>query len=524
MDRWYALVRQAGVIAWRRRWVLVAAAWAVCLLGWVGVYFIPNSYESEARLYVDTDAVLTPLLKGLAIDTRTQNQLEMMQRTLLRRPNLDKLISITNLNVYATGQAERQALLRQLAQTVTITSEGPNLFTIHYRNANPQLAFQVVSGLVNIFMEEATGSSMSDMQNAQRFLNEEIAAFEKQLRAAEQRRAAFVSKYFEILPLVANGGAPLQEAKSEVQRLERAMQDAQTGQAALQEVIRSTPPTLKGKLPDALVANMAEGGAQKNALPNPQLAAAEEKLAELRVQDTDANPDVIQQTQIVNALKAAVQSTPAAAAPTKPVGRPDDSVTLANPAYEQEKMKQSVDGVLMTSLQQQLTQAQQKLAHMEQLARSAPEVQAQFENLDRGYNVLRKQYEELLSRRESSTITAAADTGADRVRLRVIDPPQTPIDPVAPNRLLLDSGVLVAGFGAAIGLAFLLSQTDQSVIDIAQLREFGIPVLGGLSIFHAVRRRRTYVQGMSIATALFILIVLYGGLMIHYLPHSKDVL
>jgi uncharacterized protein involved in exopolysaccharide biosynthesis len=289
-------------------------------------------------------------------------------------------------------------------------------------------------------------------------------------------------------------------------------------------VIRSTPPTLKGKLPDALVANMAEGGAQKNALPNPQLAAAEEKLAELRVQDTDANPDVIQQTQIVNALKAAVQSTPAAAAPTKPVGRPDDSVTLANPAYEQEKMKQSVDGVLMTSLQQQLTQAQQKLAHMEQLARSAPEVQAQFENLDRGYNVLRKQYEELLSRRESSTITAAADTGADRVRLRVIDPPQTPIDPVAPNRLLLDSGVLVAGFGAAIGLAFLLSQTDQSVIDIAQLREFGIPVLGGLSIFHAVRRRRTYVQGMSIATALFILIVLYGGLMIHYLPHSKDVL
>src|ERR1700691_1751454 len=252
MDRWYSLVRQAGVIAWRKRWFLVAAAWAVCLLGWVGVYLIPNSYESEARLYVDTDAVLTPLLKGLAIDTRTPSQLEMMQRTLLRRPNLDKLISITSLNLYATDPAERQALLRRLADTVTITSEAPNLFTIHYRNESPQLAFQIVSGLVNIFMEEATGSSMSDMQNAQRFLNEQITAFEKQLRAAEQRRAAFVSKYFEILPLVGNGGAPLQEAKGRVQQLEQQLKSAQTGQVVLQEVMRSTPQTLKGRLPEAL--------------------------------------------------------------------------------------------------------------------------------------------------------------------------------------------------------------------------------------------------------------------------------
>jgi polysaccharide chain length determinant protein (PEP-CTERM system associated) len=521
MDRWYALVRQAGVIAWRRRWFLVAAAWAVCLLGWVGVYMIPNSYESEARLYVDTDAVLTPLLKGLAIDTRTQSQLEMMQRTLLRRPNLDKLISITSLNLYATDPAERQALIRKLAATITITSEGPNLFTIHYRNDDPQLAFQVVSGLVNIFMEEATGSSMSDMQNAQRFLNEQIAEFEKQLRGAEQRRAAFVSKYFEILPLVGNGGAPLQEARVKVQQLEQELKNAQTGQAALQEVMRATPETLKGKLPDALAGDPA-AALKAQGSPNAELATAEQKLAELRAKDTDQNPDVILQQQVVDALKAAGQS--GSAQSTKHGDHDAAAMTMPNPAYQQEKMKQMVDGVMMSALQQQLDNARKNLARMEQLARSAPEVQAQFENLDRGYNVLRRQYEELLERRESSTITAAADTGADRVRLRVIDPPQVPIDPVAPNRLLLDSGVLLAGLGAAAGLAFVLSQSDQSVIDVGQLREMGIPVLGGISIFSMARRRRMYFQGLSVATALFILIVLYGGLMIHYMPHGKDIL
>ncbi len=54
--------------AWRRRWVGVIIAWLICGLGWVGVYLVPNQFESTARLYVDADAILTPLLKGLAAE------------------------------------------------------------------------------------------------------------------------------------------------------------------------------------------------------------------------------------------------------------------------------------------------------------------------------------------------------------------------------------------------------------------------------------------------------------------------
>jgi polysaccharide chain length determinant protein (PEP-CTERM system associated) len=524
MDRWYTLVRQLCAIAWRQRWLLVAASWAVCLLGWAGVHFIPNSYESEARLYVDTDAVLTPLLRGLAIDTRTQSQLEMMQRTLLRRPNLDKLISITNLNLYATDTAERQALVAQLGKTIAITSEGPNLFTIHYRDRNPQLAFQVVSALVTIFMEEATGSSMSDMQNAQRFLNEQIAAFETQLRAAEQRRAAFIRKYFEILPLAGNGQAPLQEARGAVQQIETQLKNAETSQAALQEVMRLTPTTVKGKLPEGLAGLAVQ---QKDPL-SLQLTAAEQKLLELRATDTDQNPDVTMQQQVIAALKTELaRSTATAPGPAKPPGHPEhdeSGVTLPNPTYEQDKMRQLVENVMIKSLQQQLDAAKARLTHMEGLAHDAPEVQAKFENLDRGYSVLRKQYEELLSRREASVITSAADTGADRVRLRVIDPPQLPMEPAAPQRLLLYSGVLLAGLAAPAGLAFLFSQLDQSMTDVGQLREIGVPVLGGISVFQPARRRHMYFQGLSVVTALLLLFAVYGGLAIRTLPHTKGFL
>jgi polysaccharide chain length determinant protein (PEP-CTERM system associated) len=517
MDRWYVLIRQACAIAWRRRWLLVAATWGVCLIGWVGVHFIPNTYESEARLYVDTDAVLTPLLQGLAINTRTQSQLEMMQRTLLRRPNLDKLINITSLNLYATDEAQRQALVRQLANAISITSEGPNLFTIHYRSENPQLAFQVVSAVVNIFMEEATGSSTSDMQNAQRFINEQIASFEKQLRAAERRRAAFISRYFEILPLAANGAAPLQEARAAVSHLEAELKNAETAQAALQEEMRTTPKTIEGELP-----GIAGTGEDPNGLAG-QLAAAEVKLTQLRITDTDQNPDVIMQQKVIAALKAQIQQATKLAADTASTHK-TNGVSLPNPVYEQDKMRQLVNNVMIANLQQQIVAAQTKLAHLNKLARSAPEIQAKFENLDRGYGVLRNQYEQLLSRREASLITAAADTGADRVRLRVIDPPQVPLDPVAPHRLLLDTGVLLAGFGAAAALAFLFTQTDQSVIDVSQLREIGVPVLGGISAFQRSHRRTIYFQGMTVVTALIALIAVYGGLAIHHALHGKGFL
>ena len=60
---------------------------------------IPNQFESSARLYVDADAILTPLLRGIAAESAPTTQLEILQRTLLSRPNLEKLISKTDLDL-----------------------------------------------------------------------------------------------------------------------------------------------------------------------------------------------------------------------------------------------------------------------------------------------------------------------------------------------------------------------------------------------------------------------------------------
>ena len=98
----------------------MVVAWLVCGVGWVGAYTIPNQFESNARLFVDADAILTPLLRGIAADSAPTTQLEILQRTLLSRPNLEKLVSKTDLDLTLNGPSDRERLINRLATEIKV--------------------------------------------------------------------------------------------------------------------------------------------------------------------------------------------------------------------------------------------------------------------------------------------------------------------------------------------------------------------------------------------------------------------
>jgi uncharacterized protein involved in exopolysaccharide biosynthesis len=114
MSTLLVLARRILKAAWRYRWAAVAVSWLMCGAGWAYVYTIPNSYEASARLYVDADAILTPLLRGITVDNGLGQQLDVLQRTLLSRPNLEKLVSNTDLDLTVTGPADLEALVSGL--------------------------------------------------------------------------------------------------------------------------------------------------------------------------------------------------------------------------------------------------------------------------------------------------------------------------------------------------------------------------------------------------------------------------
>ena len=124
--------------AWRNRWYMIAAVWFVCIAGWLVVYKLPDEYEATARVYVDTQSVLRPLLKGIAVEGGVQQQVALMTRTLLSRPNLEKVARMTDMDLKAKTPEQMDALLDGLRHDIQIADAGKvDLYTITYQNSNP---------------------------------------------------------------------------------------------------------------------------------------------------------------------------------------------------------------------------------------------------------------------------------------------------------------------------------------------------------------------------------------------------
>ncbi len=504
------MVRKQLSAAWRYRWPAVLFTWLVCALGWGLTFLIPNQYEASARLFVDADAVLTPLLRGLAVDSSSATQLDTLQRTLLSRPNLEKLISKTDLELNLRGPADRELLVQGLASAIRITPQTRNLFTISFRSESPRLAFDVVKVMLATFVESKTGNNRTDLENAGKFFQEQIALYERQLREAERRRAEFRTRYIDLLP-GDQGTTRLENAQGSVRALQGQLTDALAKRETLAKELASTPQLV---VTETDAAGGTAGG---------RLREAERQLQELRLRYTDQHPEVVAARNLVGAIRAgrAGAEEPSGTAASRSAAR---NRSLPNPVYEQLKVRLVENDSAIASLQRQTTDALKERDRLEEIARGAPGLQAEFVNVNRDYDVLRKNYEDLLARRESMRISTAAEVDSDKIKIQVVDPPQVPQNPVAPKRMLLISGVLAAGIAAGVALALLLVQMDQSFHSIEDVRDLGFPVVGGVSMIGAATpfARRAFAIG-SFSVAALVPAIVYGGLLVRLVRSGAQI-
>jgi hypothetical protein len=155
---------------------------------------------------------------------------------------------------------------------------------------------------------------------------------------------------------------------------------------------------------------------------------------------------------------------------------------IPNPIYQEFRMQLVQTESDIASLQRQLADARTDRDRLESIARGVPELEAQYTNMNRDYDVLRKNYDELVARREGMRISHDADHKASNIKMVILDPPTVPRVPVAPNRVLLAVGVLVLGLGAAGGAIAAVMALDQSFHNVVELRALGLPVIGSVSL------------------------------------------
>src|SRR5262245_16142025 len=105
---------------WQGRWAGLAAAWLAAIAGTALVFLTPDRYEATARVFVDTQSLLKPLLNGLTVQPNIEQELAILSRTLVSRPNLEKLVRMTDLDLEVKTSEEREKLIDRLTRTVWI--------------------------------------------------------------------------------------------------------------------------------------------------------------------------------------------------------------------------------------------------------------------------------------------------------------------------------------------------------------------------------------------------------------------
>lgn len=499
---------------WRRRWYALGVAWLVCLIGWPVVMLLPSKFEASTRIYVDTDTLLAPLMKGMTVDVNVNQQVEVMQRTLLSRPNLESVLRATDLDLQATTPLKRDELIRRLAEHTAIHAQTRNLFTVSYTDRNPVLAKKVVQALLNIFVESNLGTSRKDMEQARRFIDNQVTQYDTQLRTMESRIAAFKRDHIAYFTSgeITNNAAALTSARNLLGEIQGQMEDAKVRRLALTQQLASVPQFLEVDAPPAVIVEGSRGPSDADQ----RVLAMEQHLDDLKSRFTDQHPDVISAERQLKALKAQAAAADARLESRRRVQRSAAKQHISNPVYEQIRLKLvDADATLDMSKQRYADQLLQ-VKKLEELARTAPEVEAQYVNLDRDYQVLKKNYNEMLSRRESAKLSQEMDTKADKIQFRVIDPPQVPALPSSPNRQLLMSLVLLIGVAAGVAVAFGLSQLSGAVSSITEMRDIFLrPVIGSISrVVLPEDRQKQRKWKLGYVVACLVLVVAYGGIMV----------
>ena len=481
---------------WRFRWQAVGAAWLLALVGWGTVVLIPDIYAASTRIYVDSQSALRPLLQGLAVNSDVTDEVRLMSRAILSRPNLEELARDTGLDIGAATPSEMDDLIARLQATITVQSRN-EILDISYQDADPAIALNVVSTLLESFIEGTLGANRKDTTNAEEFLQEKLAEYELQLNEAEARLAAFKRENVGMMP--GEGGDYYTRLQQEVQRLEGIEEEIRLTRQRRDELRRQ----LDGEEP------LAAGAGESSTVIDAEITQYEEQLATLRLRFTDSHPDVIQVLSVLDGLRA--QREQLLASPTgSSVSMPNMSSLDMNPVYQQMKMNFNQSEIDLRELESQRNSQARRVNQLRQRVDTIPEVEAELKRLVRNNEVTRSQYDQLLRRLEQAKLSGAAEESKEDVKFRIIDPPSVSAEPVGPNRPLLTTGALLLALAGAVAVSFLFNLMRPVFFSTAQLeRNFPYPVLGAVTMAPGTMRGVGLVSATMLSVAFGALLAVY---------------
>jgi len=493
-----------GIIKYK--WVALITAWVFCLIGWGVVATLPNMYVSEAKVHVETRTMLQPLLSGMTIHADIASLLRIMRVLMFTNTNIEKIINLTNLKENTKTPEELQALISDVKKNIQIAGGRDEIFEIKYEAKDPNTAKNVVQAVLTVFSEQTQQSTLEGVDKAHQFIDEQIREYETRLRNAEKAMENFKRTNLGLF------SGPENDNIGEIQKIKAELDAAKL---ALDQEL-SKKEALKNQLDESLASDEEWGLITENETVQTQedmkIAELEKKKDELLIKYTRNHPEVAYIDKILEKIK---KTNAEKKSKISEVGIIDSAVK-SNPYLQTIKVEiNSVDANIAAiksrarAFEQQFQQSQEDL----NLRLS---VETEYHNLNRDYEAIKKNYEHLLASRETATLSKKVDDQAEALKFKISDPPNLPLKPSSPNRILLFSIVLMGGIGFGIAVALGIYLIRPAVMSLAQLREIsGLPVLGTVSLsINPLQAKKNKKDILIFSSALIGLFTLYASFIV----------
>lgn len=466
---------------WLKRRFIMIATWLICPIGWFTVAQMEDMYRSQARIYADTESILRPLLRGLTIQTNPENQMKLMAKTLLIRPNLERIARMTDLDLSATTPAEFNGLINRLKRNIKIKlsgGRGANFFTISYVSKDPDIPKKVVQATLTVFIENTLGDDRQDNDSAQEFLDTQIKEYENRLSIAEAKVTAYKQKYNDILPGAKGYYGQLKSEKSRLEQAKLELKELETQLiSARQQIVDSSQQSSE-------ISDNIQNDNRVKTEYDDRIKSLDSKLDGLLLKYTDKHPEVVKTQRLQEKLKESRKQELESYYNSLADSSNDfkGSTFSNNPIAQELQIQVNQIENAIASLKVRVNNYQNKVTELENVIDTVPEIEAEFTALNRDYGVIKNKYTQLLNRKETASLAQVANENTSKIEFRVLDAPSVPTKPFGPKRIPYFIAVTLLGFAAGIGLSFLFSQINPVVTSTRQIsRATGIPILGILS-------------------------------------------
>jgi protein tyrosine kinase modulator len=470
-------------IARRRRWWILLPLFICWGIVWGLSWLLPSTYQSDALILVEQQKVPEQYVVPNVV-VGLQDRLQSMTQQILSRTRLQATIDSFHLYPRHHGfkalfeSADPVEQMRKDIQIELVQPPGHpgelTAFKIRFSAGAPELAQQVNSQLVTLFIDENLKSQQQLSQSTTAFLGNELAVAKAKLEEQEAKVRAFKAQHLGDLPSqletnvqimsglqsqLQNTQRALDGAKQQKLYLESLQQQYQSMQSGLTKADSSTPP------PDAL---------------GKQLQELHRKLTEARALYTDSYPDVVALKEEIAKTEKLKKQIEDEIASKKDAGKSGDA-----PEAAAEQGVQQDTPTAMMQVQSQLKANQLEIQNYQQRERAleseistyqsrlnlTPTTEQEMAEISRGYEESKANYNSLLQKQMQSQLATSLEQRQQGEQFRVLDPASLPEKPSAPNHLLVSLGGWAAGLALGLALAALLELTNVRVWHEKDLEE-----------------------------------------------------